>query len=321
MRWLQWSRYDLEKGIGGVEVHAREVHRGLQALGVDAHLSSRLEDLDEPWAVIHTHGSSILPRWAYGRADTTYVHTLHGTTFGRMWACREFLWLGGYLAQFREIYAVLRSQVVLSVHPRLWLFRLAKWLGKRTTVCGNGWDAGLGETAKLPPSVEVLFRDGRPFWVFVGRGSDPVKGAKRLLRALDHLPEDFRLLAAPGEGFENHPKCFPTGALSPAQVRELMKRSSGLLLPSYYEGLPLVVLEALAQGVPVVAAWVGGMKTLPELGGLQRIGSLHPVAYARAVQEADATQQQRHLWSEENRARLSPWRTTAETCFKAVQAP
>jgi glycosyltransferase involved in cell wall biosynthesis len=46
------------------------------------------------------------------------------------------------------------------------------------------------------------------------------------------------------------------------EKRDLFRSSSILLLPSYYENLPLVVLEAAAAGMAIVATPVGA---LPEL--------------------------------------------------------
>ena len=48
-----------------------------------------------------------------------------------------------------------------------------------------------------------------------------------------------------------------TGNLPPEKIAELMQKSSALLLFSNYEGMPVVVLEALSCGLPVFASEVG----------------------------------------------------------------
>jgi glycosyltransferase involved in cell wall biosynthesis len=131
------------------------------------------------------------------------------------------------------------------------------------SVCGNGWDAA--ETIDLSeddgnstkpdwPSEEKL----KSSWLFIGRGNDKVKGAARLAP----LSKDLNLIAVPGEGFELLPWVHKTGALSSKNVQRLLLQAKGLVLTSYYEGLPLVVLEALGHGVPVITTAVGGLKSL-----------------------------------------------------------
>jgi colanic acid/amylovoran biosynthesis glycosyltransferase len=53
-----------------------------------------------------------------------------------------------------------------------------------------------------------------------------------------------------------------TGWISSAQVREEIVAARALVLPSYAEGLPVVIMEALALRRPVIATWVAG---IPEL--------------------------------------------------------
>ena len=57
-----------------------------------------------------------------------------------------------------------------------------------------------------------------------------------------------------------------TGYLGEAGVAEVLARSDMLVLPSFAEGVPVVLMEAMASGLPVVATRVGGVAELVEDG-------------------------------------------------------
>ena len=98
------------------------------------------------------------------------------------------------------------------------------------------------------------------FILFVGR-DDPVKGVKYLIEAFSKIEKDFPdfKLVLVGEG-------LPTGKLSLGEVREKMRRCYCLVVPSLSEGLPRVIMEAMALAKPVIASHVGGIPDLVKDG-------------------------------------------------------
>ncbi len=78
-----------------------------------------------------------------------------------------------------------------------------------------------------------------------------------------------------------------SGRRSAGEVRALLARARALVVPSLYEGMPLVILEAMESGVPVVASAVSG---IPEVVVDGETGWLvppeSPPDLARALVEA-----------------------------------
>jgi glycosyltransferase involved in cell wall biosynthesis len=74
-----------------------------------------------------------------------------------------------------------------------------------------------------------------------------------------------------------------TGWIGSAQVRDEILAARALVLPSYAEGLPVVLMEAMALGRPVVTTYVAGIPelvTTPECGWLVPAGDVVALADA-----------------------------------------
>lgn len=322
MKWIQWFPFDIEKSFGGVETHALCLARELKTLGVQAEISSDPAVFkDQSWDVLHTHGSLYRPTHEIAplinrRKKGIRVHTLHGFTHERMKACGEWTWPGGYMAIMREMVGMMGADICFAVHPQLHLFNWLTQKGKQGAVCGNGWDSWSVSSEKTPKVPE------KPFWVFIGRGDDPVKGVGTLKGALKLLP-DLHLLAVPGAGFEKSDRIHHSGRLSADEIHGVLQQAQGLALCSYYEAMPLVVLEALAEGVPVVAPLVGGVVTLPSaLQGLVTFKDHRPDSLAAAIKKAQGLSLEdsaRKNRAEHNRKHLNTWAHVARTCITTVE--
>ncbi len=127
---------------------------------------------------------------------------------------------------------------------------------------------GVPEPTWLRPP-RTLGRASTPQLLFVGNLSAR-KGVPQLLRALALAPlagVPLRLTLAGGGDIEGYraiaqamglgDRVYFAGWTEQAQVARLMSEADLLVLPSHDEGLPLVILEALACGVPVVCTPVG----------------------------------------------------------------
>lgn len=115
--------------------------------------------------------------------------------------------------------------------------------------------------------------------VCVGRLS-PEKGQAGLLEAFASVrakhPEASLILAGDGpdrSGLEERAKTFGVGnavkfvgRLTEEEALAEIARSDVLVLPSFMEGLPIVLMEAMAIGVPVAASRVAGIPELVEDG-------------------------------------------------------
>jgi glycosyltransferase involved in cell wall biosynthesis len=126
------------------------------------------------------------------------------------------------------------------------------------------------------------------YLLFVGRLRIR-KGVEVLLEALQ--PGMRLLIAGDGEhraslerkAAELRSQVRFLGRCDAGRVRGLLKGAAALVVPSTYEGMPLVVLEAMEAGIPVVASRVSGIPEVVEDG---RTGWLVPAEDPRALAAA-----------------------------------
>ncbi|WP_262511950.1 glycosyltransferase family 4 protein [Marinilabilia rubra] len=100
--------------------------------------------------------------------------------------------------------------------------------------------------------------------LFVGRLSHE-KGIAKLIQMHDYL--DGKVLIV-GDGplinkLKGLDKFIVYGKQNSEQVNQLMKKASFLIFPSiWYEGLPMTIIEAFSNRLPVVASKLGAMKEI-----------------------------------------------------------
>jgi glycosyltransferase involved in cell wall biosynthesis len=97
-----------------------------------------------------------------------------------------------------------------------------------------------------------------------------------------------------------------TGWISGAQVREEILQARALVLPSFAEGLPVVLMEAMALSRPVISTYVGG---IPELVLDGKTGWLVPPGDVDSLAQAmlhclDASEEQLRAMGEAGRQRV-----------------
>ena len=109
--------------------------------------------------------------------------------------------------------------------------------------------------------------------IFVGKISEK-KGVMSLMRALQYLqwPDHYELYLAGGAGnAEEFEKIRHLGLVAPCyveflgrlnhqQLAEELNASDIFILPSFYEGLPLVLIEAMACGLRAICTDLPGIK-------------------------------------------------------------
>jgi glycosyltransferase involved in cell wall biosynthesis len=231
------------------------------------------------------------------RRDTVFhVHfASRGSTLRKGLLAALVVALGGRLflhahgGGFREFHAGLPRIARGALHA---LFRRSL----RFAVLSEGWGRFYADACGVDPARIVVLRnpvvvperplprpprDGATF-LFLGRVSES-KGAFDLVRAFARLPREVAVrcrivLAGDGALDALAAAAAGLGVADRVEVRDwvdaagrdrLLAEADVFVLPSYREGIPMAMLEAMATGMPVIGTPVGGVPEIltDEVGG------------------------------------------------------
>jgi glycosyltransferase involved in cell wall biosynthesis len=177
---------------------------------------------------------------------------------------------------------------------RRWLIALPFRVASTNIVLGELWRRWLVEDLKVAPAKVDILANGVPMPPYAPRDHLAPRAAVRLLflgnllerkgvadliEALAALPQDlpaWRAIFAGGGDVERYKALANArglidraeflGWVGQDEARALLAGADALVLPSYDEGLPLVILEALGAGTPVICTPVGAVPEFLEGG-------------------------------------------------------
>ncbi|MEO8780050.1 MAG: glycosyltransferase family 4 protein [Rhodanobacter sp.] len=201
---------------------------------------------------------------------------------------RQIQWAAEHASAVVTVSQALKdSLVALGTHPQ------------KITVLRNGVDLDRFEPRDRSAIRARLVLKGS-VWLTVGHLVE-LKGVDIVIEALAQVADATLLIA--GEGPERHrlqqlverlglsARVRFLGAIPHDELCEYYNAADAMVLASSREGMPNVVLEAMACGTPVVATAVGG---IPELITVPEAGELMRERRPEAVVQAWNTLQARH---------------------------
>ena len=244
--------------------------------------------------VLHTHGyrTDLLHGGLARRLGVATATTLHGSS--RMGGLSHLVewWQGSALRRFDAVVAVSRPLVDelhgRGVHP------------ERVHFVPNAWVPAAEPLERVAARKELGARDdGVPVVGWAGR-LIPIKGADVFIRALAAVRDREWRASIIGEGPERGALEALAAELGLAERVRFHGAIHGaarvfaafdlFVLSSRSEGTPMVLLEAIAAGLPVVASSVGGIPDIVQDGrDAWLVPPEQPTSLARAITSALAS--------------------------------
>jgi len=288
--------------------------------GIDPVVS--IKDLDINFDIVHLHDTlPVLIRRSVKRARkekipvvTTFHNDYIKTSLGGK-ILKRIRWA---LQGRRTLHA---SNARIALTPYYAKHLKGRGVRKSIDVLPNGFEPVAEDAVR--PSTLPLDEQERPLLVFVGRLSEQ-KGLDVLMDAWDSLcqqGEPNARLAIAGSGELNewldnriasstYPQSIAKlGRVEDSEKRWLFEQAKGVLIPSRFEGLPTVLLEAMHAGAPTVMADVndlGRLVTEPNAGLSVTPGDSNELVEAiNALLEAEENQLK--TWSENGQEASKPY--------------
>ena len=232
------------------------------------------------------------------------VHVETGTTAYPSWKERRFRWFKAPLQLVLGWLSTSVSDQIFAPSRKTAREVCRDYRTGRIDVLPNA----MGRREIISSPVSGL-PDSGDYLLFVGRLRIR-KGVDILLEACKSVNKEGEsctlVIAGDGEhkqALENRvrhlgigPRVIFLGRCTPGQVGYLIDRARALVVPSSYEGMPLVILEAMEVGIPVVASRVSGIPEIVEdgqTGWLTEFGSVEELAAVLTEVLSDAGEAQR----------------------------
>lgn len=247
--------------------------------------------------VVHTHAIFLWPLWAAARAargaGVPYVVSPRGMLERDLVSQKSTLLKGLWIAAIER--HNLERAAALHVTSRREAEEAAAFgfaLPPMREI-PNGVSPVAGSDGVLSAPVRAI-TDGEPYLLFLGRLSWK-KGLDRLIGAMANInaklviagndDEQYRpLLESLLDRFDVRDRVTFTGPVDGADKAALLRQAQMTILPSYSENFGNVVVEAMAEGCPVIVSRAVGLADVVESSGAGIVVDGDAASVARAAE-------------------------------------
>jgi len=235
---------------------------------------------EQGFDVVHAHGALSALLISFGNRETPLVYTEHDAT---PWSCRYRVWYERWMR--KSIYRALnvsvfkRADRVVTVFPSQAMEIVTYWGidAQRTSTIANGTDADAfrpGDEERRAAATSVKSALGFDRYALYVGGLVPRKCPDIVLEAaaeVDDVPIVFvgdgpmrSRLARRAKELGVADRVALLGSVPSTELGEIYREADVLVLPTISDAFPLVALEAMACGTPVIASRVSGVPEMVE---------------------------------------------------------